>query len=80
LREGLPRSPSQGSSAVQPRLLKALLIDDEYGVSGELAEPFDAILSNELRLAAAIKAEKDLLEVIKQERRNGTGQDEADNE
>ncbi len=60
---------------------KALLIDDEYGIQGELAEPFDAILSNELRLAAAIKAEEDLREVIEQARRNGAKrQDEADNE
>jgi hypothetical protein len=51
----------------------------EYGVRGELAEPFDTILSNELRVAAAIKAEEDLREVIEQARRNGAGQDEADN-
>ncbi len=38
---------------------KRLVIDDDYGVVGELAEPFDVILGDELRLAAAIKAEED---------------------
>jgi site-specific DNA recombinase len=38
---------------------KRLVIDDEYGVTAELAEPFDVILGDELRLAAAIKAEED---------------------
>ena len=38
---------------------KRLVIDDEYGVTGELAEPFDLILGDDLRLAAAIKAEED---------------------
>ena len=38
---------------------KRLVIDDDYGVVGELAEPFDLILGDDLRLAAAIKAEED---------------------
>jgi hypothetical protein len=38
---------------------KRLLIDDEYTVTGELAEPFDVLLGDDLRLAAAIKAEED---------------------
>jgi len=38
---------------------KRLLIDDEYTVTGELAEPFDLLLGDDLRLAAAIKTEED---------------------
>ena len=38
---------------------KRLVIDDDYGVTAELAEPFDLILGDDLRLAAAIKAEED---------------------
>jgi site-specific DNA recombinase len=38
---------------------KRLVMDDEYGVTAELAEPFDVILGDDLRLATAIKAEED---------------------
>jgi site-specific DNA recombinase len=38
---------------------KRLLIGDDYTVTGELTEPFDLILSDDLRLAAAIQAEED---------------------
>ena len=39
---------------------KRLLIDDEYNVTGELAEPFELLLSEEVRRAAARKAEDDV--------------------
>ena len=39
---------------------KRLLIDDSYNVIGELAEPFETLLSEELRQAATHQAELDL--------------------
>ena len=39
---------------------KRLLIDDEYNVNGELAEPFETLLGEEIRQAAAWKAEAEL--------------------
>jgi DNA invertase Pin-like site-specific DNA recombinase len=39
---------------------KRLLIDDEYNVTGELAEPFDTLLGDNLRRAAAIRANEEL--------------------
>jgi DNA invertase Pin-like site-specific DNA recombinase len=43
---------------------KRLLIDDNYNVTGELAEPFETLLSEELRQAAARKAEADLTTAV----------------
>jgi hypothetical protein len=43
---------------------KRLLIDDDYNVSGELAEPFDALLGDDLRRAAAARAGRELQEAV----------------
>jgi site-specific DNA recombinase len=49
---------------------RRLLIDDEYNVEGELAEPFDVLLGDELRRAVAVRANQELrdgiTEVIRQ--------------
>jgi DNA invertase Pin-like site-specific DNA recombinase len=45
---------------------KRLLIDDEYTVRGELAEPFDALLGDELRRAVAVRANQELQEAVKE--------------
>ena len=45
---------------------KRLLIDDEYNVHGELAEPFDTLLGDDLRRAAAVRASEELQEVVEE--------------
>jgi site-specific DNA recombinase len=54
---------------------KRLLIDDEYNVTGELAEPFETLLGEEIRRAAAWKAEADLGRAVEEalEERNQPG-------
>ena len=43
---------------------KRLLIDDQYQVIGELAEPFETLLGDEIRLAATSKAEAELQTLV----------------
>ncbi len=43
---------------------KRLLIDDQYHVIGELAEPFETLLGDEVRLAATLKAEAELQDLV----------------
>jgi site-specific DNA recombinase len=43
---------------------KRLWIDDDCNVRGELAEPFDALLGDDLRRAAAVKANEELQEAV----------------
>jgi site-specific DNA recombinase len=43
---------------------RRLLIDDDYNISGELAEPFDALLGDDLRRAAAARAGRELQEAV----------------
>ncbi len=43
---------------------KRLLIDDDYTVTGELAEPFDALLGPELRRAVAVRTSETLQDAI----------------
>jgi site-specific DNA recombinase len=43
---------------------KRILIDDTYTVTGELAEPFDTLLSEEIRLAAARRAHLELMDAV----------------
>lgn len=43
---------------------KRLLINDEYNVTGELAEPFETLLSDEIRQAASRKAQDDLSRAV----------------
>ncbi len=43
---------------------KRLLIDDNYSVTGELAEPFDVLLGEELRRAVVAQAGDELLDAI----------------
>jgi site-specific DNA recombinase len=43
---------------------KRLLIDDEYNITGELAEPFDSLLGDGLRRATAAKANEELQEAV----------------
>jgi DNA invertase Pin-like site-specific DNA recombinase len=45
---------------------RRLLIDDEYTVTGELAEPFDTLLGDELRRAVAVRANQDLQDGIRE--------------
>ena len=45
---------------------RRLVIDDEYTVSGELAEPFDALLGDELRRAVAVRASQGLQDGIRE--------------
>ena len=46
---------------------KRLLIDDEYTVAGELAEPFDTLLGDELRRAVAVRANEELQDAIERD-------------
>ncbi len=43
---------------------RRLLIDDDYNVSGELAEPFDTLLGPELRRAVAVRANEQLQDAV----------------
>ncbi len=43
---------------------KRILIDDTYMVTGELAEPFDTLLSEEIRLAATRRAHLELIDAV----------------
>jgi hypothetical protein len=43
---------------------KRLLIGDDYSVMGELAEPFDVLLGQELRRAVVAQTGDDLLDAI----------------
>jgi site-specific DNA recombinase len=45
---------------------KRLLIDDEYTVTGELAEPFDTLLGDELRRAVAVRGNEALQAAVKE--------------
>ena len=48
-----------------------LLIGDEYTVDGELAEPFDTPLGDELRRAVVVRANQELQDDIEQTIRKG---------
>ena len=52
---------------------KRILIDDTYTVTGELAEPFDTLLSEEIRLAAARRAHLELIDAVEAVFRAGDG-------
>jgi hypothetical protein len=49
---------------------KRLSISDEGTVSGELAEPWDVILGEELRRAVAVRRAESLTDAIEQAERN----------
>jgi site-specific DNA recombinase len=57
-----------------------LLIDDDYTITGELAEPFDTILSDKLRRAAIADADEATRTAIKEALRQRDVQIEATNE
>jgi hypothetical protein len=57
-----------------------LLIDEDYHVTGELAQPFDTILSDKLRRAAITKADESTRAAIEEALRQRHVQIEADNE
>jgi site-specific DNA recombinase len=57
-----------------------LLIDDDYTITGELAEPFDIILSDKLRRAAIAKADEATRAAIEEALRQRGAQIEATNE
>jgi site-specific DNA recombinase len=57
-----------------------LLIDDDYTVTGELAEPFDTILSDKLRRAAIADADEATRAAIEEALRQRDVQIEATNE
>ncbi len=59
---------------------KRLFIDDEYTVSGVLAEPFDTLLGSELRRAAIAKADQELRAAIEQALRERAKQTQAHNQ
>jgi site-specific DNA recombinase len=48
---------------------KRLVIDDDYNVTGELAEPFDTLLGPELRRAVAVRTSEALQDAITKELR-----------
>jgi hypothetical protein len=48
---------------------KRLLIDDDYAVTGVLAEPFDALLGPELRRAVVVRTSQTLQDAIAQQQR-----------
>jgi site-specific DNA recombinase len=48
---------------------KRLLIDDEYTVTSELAEPFDTLLGSELRRAVAVRTSERLQDAIAEQQR-----------
>lgn len=54
---------------------KRLEIDDEYNVRGELAEPFDTLLGDDLRRAIAVRASEQLQDAVEDtlRRRNTDG-------
>ena len=64
-------SEASGSMRRQFNLafFKRLLIDEEYSVSGELAEPFDVILGDELRRAVIAREAEALTDAIDRARR-----------
>ncbi len=74
----------QASDAVRRQFnlafFQRLLIDDGYNVRGELAKPFDIILSDELRRAAIAKADERTRAAIEEALRQRHVQVEADNE
>jgi hypothetical protein len=43
-----------------------VLIDDEYNVQGELAQPFDTLLGDDLRRAAAVRASEELQDAVEE--------------
>ncbi|MSW92153.1 MAG: hypothetical protein F2812_11175 [Actinobacteria bacterium] len=43
---------------------KRLLIDDNYNITGELAEPFETLLSEDIRQAAALRAGAELIVAV----------------
>jgi site-specific DNA recombinase len=45
---------------------RRLLIDDEYNVRGELAEPFDTLLGDDLRRVVAARASEELQEAVEE--------------
>jgi hypothetical protein len=49
-------------AVVNERLLKRILVDDEYNVTSELAEPFELLLGEELRQAVAAKESEAMME------------------
>jgi site-specific DNA recombinase len=59
---------SEASSSMRRQFnlafFKRLLIDDEYSVSGELAEPFDVILGDELRRAVIAREAEAVTDAI----------------
>ena len=59
---------------------KRLLIDDDYNVTGELAEPFDILLSEEVRQAAVYKAELDLTAAVNDAFRQRADQEASETE
>ena len=57
-----------------------LLIDDDCNVTGELAEPFDVLLGDDLRRAAVVQADRELQEAVEEALRQrdieGSGDDD----
>jgi site-specific DNA recombinase len=45
---------------------RRLLLNDDYKVTGELAEPFDVILGDDLRRAAVMQADQELREAVEE--------------
>lgn len=55
---------------------RRLLIGDDYTVTGELAEPFDMILGDDLRSAAVVQADRELREAVEEALRRRTAASE----
>ena len=57
---------------------RRLLIDDNYDVNGELEEPFETLLGDEVRQAAALRTEADLRRIFDEGAEGGGTEEPAD--
>ncbi len=59
---------------------RRLLIDDNYDVNGELEEPFETLLGDEVRQAAALRTEADLRRIFDECAEGGGTEEPADSQ
>ena len=57
---------------------KRLLIGDDYGVTDELAEPWDVLLGEDLRRAVVAQTGEELLDAIEEAQRQRVGESESE--
>lgn len=74
-------APNKVRRQLNQVFFKKLLVQDDYGVNGEFAEPFDILLSSELREAAALRAENELrhaVDLVLEQRRGSVDTETTD--